>query len=93
MSFTNGKPFRVTEKHMKAPWRGKTDGSQFRCYLCGVHFKEGDFVRWVYTNNIKGAGGNPFVCDLCDGPDVIERWMWKCEEWKLLKGRFWYLFE
>lgn len=67
MTFTDGKPWTATEKDCKAPWSGGKNGSRFRCALCGYRFKVGDRVRWQFTNDIKGAGGNPLVCKSCDG--------------------------
>ena len=76
MSFTDGKPFAATNEDLKRSWSGGKDGKYFRCYLCGHRFKEGDIVRWQYTNDTPGAGGNPFVCVKCDGTreEIIEKW-------------------
>lgn len=72
MSFTDGKPFSATAEDIKRPWDGDKNGKNFRCALCGHKFKAGDTVRWQFTNDTKGAGGNPFVCIDCDkGKDVI----------------------
>jgi hypothetical protein len=71
MSFTNRKPFVVTEEQTKQRW-----GGGFWCRCCGSKFQAGDTVRWIYANGTKGAGtGNFFVCSACDGEDseVIER--------------------
>ena len=89
MSFTDGKPFIATEANCKASWGGGKNGSYFRCYFCGHKFKPGDTVRWQYTNDISGAGGNPMVCERCDGPpaDVRAAWAEKCEE---ARTRFWW---
>jgi len=72
MSFTDGKPWIATEKDCKLNWGGH---QCFCCYLCGHRFRPGDTVRWQFTNNIKGAGGNPLVCASCDGDKekIIER--------------------
>ena len=90
MSFTDQKPLIVTVDDVKRNWGGATDGSKFRCSICGHRFQAGDYYRWVYTNNLQGYGGNPFVCKSCDGPDVIEKWKAHCEEWKQIKERFWH---
>jgi len=66
-NFTNQKPFIVEEKHLTLPWNGGKNGKYFRCGLCGDKFITGDIIRWVYTNDVQGAGGNPFVCERCDG--------------------------
>lgn len=68
MSFTDGKPFIATEKDTKLRWSGGKPGEFFRCGFCGVKFQAGDTVRWVFTNDTPGAGGNPFVCEKCDAP-------------------------
>jgi hypothetical protein len=92
MSFTDGKPHVVTHEDLTRPWSGHTDGSHFRCYLCGHRFKVGDVFRWQFTNNVKGAGGNPFVCERCDGPDVVGRWKAMREEWERDCGGKWWWF-
>jgi len=71
-TFTNQKPFVATKEHCEAPWLGNK--KNFRCHLCGKKFKPGDIVRWVFTNNIIGAQGNPLVCKECDTSDIIEKW-------------------
>lgn len=71
MSFTDRKPFVVTDHDAKA-----RRGGDFKCSLCGTLFKSGDTARWVYANGTPGAcTGNFFVCVQCDGPDadLIER--------------------
>lgn len=47
-------------------WSGGRNGCYFGCALCGHKFVPGDVVRWQYTNDIKGAGGNPLLCSKCD---------------------------
>jgi len=90
MSFTDKKPFVVTDKQVKSRW-----GSKFGCMLCGHMFKEGDTVRWIYTNHGKSAWrrGNFFVCAGCDGEDheVIEKaveLVRKIDENEVLLDRF-----
>lgn len=62
MSFTDGKAFVVTEAQTKLRW-----GSGFHCKLCGVKFKAGMGVRWIYANGTPDMGtGNFFVCAGCD---------------------------
>lgn len=68
MSFTNGKPWTVTEEDEHLDWSCGKDGKYFRCALCGHKFKAGDIARWQYTNDVPGAGGNPMLCQKCDGP-------------------------
>ena len=64
MTWTDGKPFIATPEHVATKWNCRS--GQFRCGLCGIHFRVGDTVRWQYTNDTPGAGGNPFVCKDCD---------------------------
>lgn len=73
MSFTDQKPFVITEQDLLSRWGGNTDGRDLRCFLCSRFFSLGDIARWVYTNSTPGAHGNPFVCAGCDGPDVMAR--------------------
>jgi hypothetical protein len=61
--FTDGNPWTVTKEDCELRW-----GSGFFCKLCGHRFKPGDTARWQFTNDTKGAGGNPLVCVSCDGP-------------------------
>ena len=86
MSFTDGKPFVVTEEDTHKNWSGGSNGIYFRCYLCGHKFKAGDTARWQFTNNINGAGGNPMVCSFCD-TDVIGKWKQMCVE---VRTKFWW---
>lgn len=91
-----GIPTPVTEKHLKLPWSGNP--KNFRCHLCGHRFVVGDTFRMVFTNGMKTAtgerraGGNPLVCEVCDGPDeeVRDRWDELRREWQGgVEGRFW----
>jgi hypothetical protein len=66
MTWTDGKPFEATDEHLKMDWSCGGPGKNFRCGLCGYRFAVGDTVRWQYTNDTPGAGGNPFVCVDCD---------------------------
>ncbi len=94
-SFTNGKPRVATAEDLKRPWGGVRDGSRFRCYLCGHRFKVGDTYRWQFTNSINdAASGNPFVCESCDGPDVIARWTAHCADFERDSGgKWWWLID
>lgn len=79
--FTDGKPRITTEEDCNRPWYGKARGEAFRCGICNHKFIRGDYHRWVFTNGVHGAaGGNPFVCQKCDGDDVIDRWTKKCKK-------------
>ncbi len=66
ISWTDGRPFMATGEHLKLAWNGHKNGTHFRCGLCGLRFQIGDTVRWQFTNDTPGAGGNPFVCTSCD---------------------------
>ena len=78
----------ATEEDCKLSWGSGRKGEYFRCHLCGYKFKIGDRVRCQYTNDIKGAGGNPLVCETCDtsSEDVIAEWKKMNEE---VKGKYW----
>jgi hypothetical protein len=84
MSFTYGKPWIATEKDTQTRWSCAKPGENFRCGMCGHKFVVGDRVRWQYTNDIPNAGGNPMICEACDGPDIVERWIAKCAEWSAI---------
>ena len=71
MSWTDQKRRIATEKDCQTRWGAGKPGEQFLCSLCGHKFKVGDGWRWVYTGG-KGIV-NFFVCDNCDGPDVVDR--------------------
>lgn len=63
MSFTDQKPFAVTEEHTKARWGGCKNG-KLTCGLCGHVFRVGEIARWQFAS---GQGCcNFFVCTLCD---------------------------
>ncbi len=66
-NWQDGKPFIVSQKYVDIKhWGGSHDG-KIRCGLCGEKFDVGDVARWQYTNDTPNAGGNPFVCEDCDG--------------------------
>jgi len=89
MSLIDGKTHIATDEVCALPWNGHR--SKFRCNLCGHRFKPGDSFRFVYTNDMRRAGGNPLVCEACDGEDVRERWAALWEEWRSVKdGKFWW---
>lgn len=89
MSFTDEKPFRVSQQDIHLPWSGGKGGKYFRCYLCGHKFQAGNIARWQYTNDIPGAGGNPMVCEKCDGTkeQIIAKWKQMHTE---AKEKMWY---
>lgn len=74
MSISNhlhsGMPFTLTDEQVRAYWGGHPEG-RLHCSLCGKKLHAGDTVRWIYTNSTPyedGGGGNPMVCQECDGP-------------------------
>lgn len=70
--WTSGEPFVATKADCKLRWSCGKPGEHFRCAFCGHKFQPGDTVRWQYTNDTPGTGGNPFVCVTCDAPrDVL----------------------
>lgn len=81
--FTNEEPFIVTEYDVTT-----FNPAQFRCFLCGHHFKEGDTCRWVYSSATSGSLGNILVCPKCDGADVVARWVTACRE---AQTKYWWL--
>lgn len=89
MSFTDQKPRIATQDDIDAPWSGEKH-KNFRCAFCGHTFVVGEYWRWVFTNNVAGAWGNPTVCLTCDGDDVIERWKEKWIQYKKLNDDFWW---
>lgn len=70
MSFTDQKPFTVTDKMLTYTW----GGGGLRCSLCGMKFKSGDVARWVYCNSSPELKCHNFMtCQNCDGEDVAKR--------------------
>lgn len=96
MSWTDQKPYTVTQEHLKLNWGG-VGRKNFRCGFCGHKFKKGDIARWVFTNHTK-AGGNPFICFDCDEPDnpakAVEAWKEKHKVFEsFLKSDEWWWFK
>jgi len=95
MSFTDQKPRIATKEDRQSIWSGGRRGENFRCYLCGHKFKEGDYWRWQYCygrfakiDGKKIGLINFLVCKGCDGDDVLDRWVKNIEE---LYQRFWWV--
>jgi hypothetical protein len=89
VSFIDGKPQIATKDDVEGEWGPYRDARCFRCHICGHKFREGDYWRFVYTNNLNGHhGGNPLVCEGCDGADVVDRWKALCDEFQA--PRFWW---
>lgn len=66
----NQKSFVVVEAMLKLPWSGKGRRA-FSCVFCHHQFEPGDTARWFLGGR---RTPNTFVCQACDGPDVVERW-------------------
>lgn len=85
----------ATPEDLKADW-ACVGRSAFRCAFCSHRFAVGDEYRAIFTNDIKGAGGNPLTCKKCwDMQGGFEglraSWMERCQEWReLLDGKFCY---
>lgn len=91
MSFTDGKPWVASEEDCYVKrWSMHPPGVKFRCCFCGHRFIPGDIVRWQYTNDTPGAGGNPFVCSECDKGrnENIAEILKRRKEFK--DGRYWW---
>ena len=71
MTFTDQKPWVVTEADLKANWGG-IGRRGFACGFCFHQFELGETVRWFYC---PATAPNSFVCEKCDGADVVDRWM------------------
>lgn len=82
--------FVATKEHVKANWMGGEGGKYFRCGFCGHGFAVGEKVKWLYTNDMPHAGGNPLVCESCglaDKDALRNRWKRTCLE---AKEKFWF---
>ena len=79
----------ATEADCHANWSCGKDGLYFRCAFCGHKFEPFDGYRWLFTNNIAGYGGNPFICDDCytTHDEAIEKWKKMCDE---ARTKFWW---
>jgi hypothetical protein len=53
------------EAACKAHWACRNDSKAFFCAFCGHDFVLGDEYRMVYTNDLRGASGNPLTCRKC----------------------------
>lgn len=95
-----GKPFTVTEEHLKSPWFGGRGGVWFRCFFCGYKFVAGDEAqldmgtgKWVDefghergTSNVLSCG----VCrDKCAEVDISVADQWAIE-WAHVQRQHWY---
>jgi ribosomal protein L37E len=94
MSILNGVPFIATKEHVNAPWSGNK--KNFRCSYCGYKFKIGDTVRFIYTNDMNTAPGNPLVCSTCDtgnNEEMRALWNQKWNNFKEFKKANWWFFK
>jgi len=64
MSFTDGKPWVVTEHDTNTKWGTRPYERRLRCLPCGHVFVEGDVCRFVYANGPSSPFpyGNFFTC-------------------------------
>lgn len=76
----------ATESECQARWSCGKPGQFFRCGFCGHKFQVGDKFRCIFTNDIPGAGGNPIVCEKCNGTtaELRGRWLSKVTEFRQL---------
>lgn len=91
MSFLDGKPHFATKEDLSLSWAGGDKGKFFRCYYCGHKFIEGDYFRFIFSNDTPGAGGNPLTCKECDTGDrlsMVEKWKQLRQEF--LADKFWF---
>jgi hypothetical protein len=91
MSFTDGKQRVATEEECSLRWLGGAKGKHFRCFFCGHCFKVGDKWRFVFTNDVPGAGGNPLVCENCDDSNENLREKWKAMWQEYRSPKWWYM--
>jgi hypothetical protein len=91
----------ATERDTKARWNGGQPGELFRCGFCGHKIQEGENYLILYTNDLKGAWGNPLVCyhhldgDYADLEELRERWAAQHKEFRALRdgNNFWWFFQ
>lgn len=97
MSFTDGTRQIATAEDLARNWSGGKNGKNFRCGMCGHKFKLGEGWRFQISSNatFKDANGkswgvkNLLVCDACDGPTLLGRWVAKHHEFH--SDKFWSL--
>jgi len=81
------------EKACTARWSCGKNGEYFRCGFCGYKLIVGDKYRIVYTNDIKGAYGNPIVCEKCNDTTqkLRDKWKRKHDKWnKICEMEYWW---
>lgn len=78
----------TTQDDLKANWSG-VGKRAFFCAFCLHDFELGDDFRMLYTNDMKGAGGNPLTCRTCwtlHGQEGLRN-KWR-EMWEEYRTRF-----
>ena len=85
------------EKACKARWLGLAPGEGFFCAFCGHQFQVGDEYRFIYTNDIPGASGNPLCCRGCFDMDgrvdgLRKRWVSMNEEHRT-RFKWWHVHD
>jgi hypothetical protein len=80
-------PRPTTAKDLQGRWSGFRDARMFRCHLCGKRFAEGDIYAAIYA---PSPAGNAVICERCDGPDVVERWLQRVRH---IQAEAWWLWE
>lgn len=79
----------ATKDDCQFAWSGVPNGKEFFCAFCRHRFVPGDEYRAVYTNDLKGAGGNPLTCRgcfvlYCGLGGLRTRWQELWKEWREL---------
>jgi len=87
-NWTDQTPQIATEEDCKASWNCVKNGKRFRCYLCGVRFKVGDYWRFVYAGDIHLL--NFMVCANCDCENIKEVWQQRNQELKDILKKCWW---
>ena len=89
-AWTTQQPQIATEHDCQTKWNCGKPGERFRCYLCGVKFKPGDYWRFVVS---PGPGAPNFMtCQTCDGPDAGAKVLAMLAEQKAIQERLWWLY-
>ena len=80
----------ATEKDTKTRWCGAKPGVRFRCGFCGHKIQAAEKFLILYTNDMKGAWGNPLICHHCldrfneNLEDMRQHWKKKHSEWNAI---------
>ncbi len=86
-NFTDKKPHVITELCLKGFKRNPV-----RCVFCGLRASVGDVFVWIFTNDKRGPGGNPFACGPCHSLDGDPRARLDALglEYKEVRNKFWW---